>query len=95
MNPVIKTSNYVKVEFKKNSTNMPDLNYDLLNSSTKLKDMRKSAISNYSNDIEDISKNSKIPIPGLLIEHDENSDGSYIPPHSDWAGPTGHAWIGK
>lgn len=93
MKPIIKNSNHAKLDFLKNPVDLPQLNYDNLKNK-QLKDMRKTS-DNIKNDYRDVCKKSMMPLPGLMIEYDENTDNSYIPPHSDWQGPTGETWLNK
>ena len=97
-NPMIKKSKILKKMENIQTSSMPDLDYNELKGvkKNKIKDIRKvsnDSLNGYKDNIDEISKNKNIPIPGLLIEYDENPHGDWIPPHSDWVGPSGEAWL--
>lgn len=92
--PIIKQSGVIKIEDNKMICNIPDLDFNRLKK-VNLKDKRKANNYNYKEDITEISKNSKMPIPGLLMDFDDNQNNDWIAPHSDWVGPTGEAWINR
>lgn len=41
--------------------------------------------------LKEVDKSSIIPVPGLLIEH-ENSESDTKPPESNWIAPHGQQW---
>lgn len=41
--------------------------------------------------LKEVDKNSIIPVPGMLIEH-ENSESDMKPPESNWVAPHGQQW---
>ena len=93
MKPLITQT--VKLNIENNNCPQMDINYNLIKKST-LKDMRKQSLK-CDEDIDylqNLTENSRIPVPGFTDVWDDPSSESYYP-HSDWQGSMGNSWIGK
>ena len=93
MRPLITQT--VKVSISNNNCEQMDIDYNLLKK-TELKDMRKQSLK-YDEEIDylqNLTENSRIPVPGFTDMWDDPSSESYYP-HSDWQGSMGTSWIGK
>lgn len=102
-NLMMRSSNRTKVVFSnQNYNSIENLDYTKLSSElvSNRKDLR--TISKESNlypntknindkSLLDIQKDSIIPIPGVLIEH-EKSETDMKPPESNWVAPHGPQW---
>jgi hypothetical protein len=104
LNPKLLSKNRISWHNNSESVNQPSLDYvDLENSLKKKKrlireDLRKESFytkTDLSEDddpsLQNISSDSLIPIPGMLIEYENSESGDSVP-MSNWVAPHGPQW---